>query len=136
MTEKKVLIFLGDEKCGACKIFRPAWEGICNNKNIADNFHIVTFMGNGNVGKRIPGEKLLILPGAFSKYDRLPTLLIVSAEEYNKRWDLETGQEVNRDLPLIGKSLADGIVTQQMVDGKMTAVPNTKYIVDWIYRNR
>lgn len=132
----KVLIFLGDKKCAACNIFKPKWDILCQNEKIRESFYCVSFIGNGNVGALQPGETKLAIPAAFKNYRSLPTLLIVSLEEYSKRWDLFNCVEINAELPISGVSMASGIVIQVMDNGVKTVQVNTEKIIKWILSNK
>lgn len=140
MTDnRKVLIFLGDKLCPACEAFKPTWEKLCNNNLIRSYFYIYSFDGRGNVGRVSKDETVLLLPKAFNRFIRLPTLLIISAEEFAKRWNLEgyTNSRVQNADEVITNavSISEEMLKREIVDGVMRVVPNTEFIVSWILRN-
>lgn len=137
MTQnKKVLIFLGDEKCHYCNIFKPARNIICQNDVISNSFHIIIFNGNGAVGRLQRDEIKRLLPRAFDNYNMLPTILIVSEEEYSRRWNLETGEAINDSLILTGVKYPGQIIKTVNENGVKRYVPDTENIVRWLLNNR
>lgn len=130
---KKIIILLTDEKCKYCKIFKSSWEQLLMNPIIKEFYHMISFTSNGAVGGLQPGEKRYAIPRAFDNYRNLPTLLIITLEEYSKRWDLETGDVINDSLRFTETPFQGQIITHAP-GGKYSV--NTKGIMDWLVENK
>lgn len=83
MSKRKVLLFVGDEGCGWCKVFKPEWAKISHDKQLQKYFLIDEIVSDSSKGKRQPG---CIQVRGF------PSILMIDLDEYERTFKVDNGK--------------------------------------------